>query len=536
MQRKTNICSRLFGFGIPKINQKINSVKSKIAAMRRKNISLFEDSHKSQLSAIAQSIMDLFEYAQKNSQLRIVHDDFIKDINGWLIGIDDPFYGKNTMLLPYLSECACVNSNNFNRLLNDRRVKMENAIMDFVKSRFSNPSAEKINYLSFGGGELLQDFIIVTKLMLAGYGVNINLVDSSHTKYRVKNADYSITRERYMKILSGEDKSHTKSEISIEKSNALKQFESLSYFAAEMKLDCPIKIFSDMDQFNGECKLPQDIVTAIDLDDFYRKAFDATMKAHRTLDAKGRMFLSVSDQDYIFANNKSLNQNNQSLPASDNINKFIEKLTLRKDQKILRAAILTVNDLMSLIQSFVVPYMSKHNECKEVILTVPHPQEVNYFGTPNGPDSPNLNLSKESLAYFISLFLPTSMKLTVNYIKGSKSLQEVLSQIEKNQDFVICYGVVNTQGNEALFSDIRAIHKHSTHADVFCGMQAYNKAGSINMPVMTFGCEWLWMAKNQSFEIVESSDEMSRSALKRIYNAKESVECKMESKLSKKTA
>lgn len=104
--------------------------------------------------------------------------------------VDLKYHGTQTWpnahLYPYLYECACWPT--FNRTTCSRRNNIENEIIAETRKRFSTLNNRQLNYLSFGSGYLLQDFILLFKFILIGYSLKITLIERNSETDDFQNA------------------------------------------------------------------------------------------------------------------------------------------------------------------------------------------------------------------------------------------------------------------------------------------------------------------------------------------------------------
>jgi len=76
-----------------------------------------------------------------------------------------------------VSECACLNTGAYDRLINDRRSRFENEMIKTLKSQFQNRD-QTIRLMSIGSGGLLQEAIFLGRLILEDFSsFEITLVD-----------------------------------------------------------------------------------------------------------------------------------------------------------------------------------------------------------------------------------------------------------------------------------------------------------------------------------------------------------------------
>ncbi|HVW99026.1 MAG TPA: hypothetical protein VHA52_01085, partial [Candidatus Babeliaceae bacterium] len=75
------------------------------------------------------------------------------------------------------SECACVNTGAYDRLITDRRYNFENAIIQDLRQQISNKD-QTVRIMSLGCGRLLQEIILIGRLILEGFSsIDMTLVD-----------------------------------------------------------------------------------------------------------------------------------------------------------------------------------------------------------------------------------------------------------------------------------------------------------------------------------------------------------------------
>lgn len=67
-----------------------------------------------------------------------------------------------------VSECACVNTGAYDRPITDRRHNFENAMIQDLRQQFPNKD-QTIRIMSLGCGDLLQETILLGRLILEGF-------------------------------------------------------------------------------------------------------------------------------------------------------------------------------------------------------------------------------------------------------------------------------------------------------------------------------------------------------------------------------
>jgi|GEM_PF-6489139 len=440
---------------------------------------------------------ELIEYsvnAAQNGQLRDMFNDLLSNPKEWLISNND----GSTILLPSLSECSCINSHHFDRLLNSRRDDIDACIFSFVDNRFPAPANARIHYMGFGGGNLLADFIIVAKLIQMGFReIKVSLIDPSHMSYTIGHWGYR-TYPAYLQAIQGKDyKDVTPEDIRISESLPLEQFRLLSGYAAENGVDMTINPYPSIAEYLAVEHESVDVITALDLDDFRRDAFADIMAAHKTLHEEGRMFLSVNTSDYIFSADSCVVAEDDDLENTLRAG-VVALLPVREDKTRLRIASLIPQDMFDLIDSVILPYIWKHKHITHVDITLSEPQEVNYFGSALGVDRVNENISADALLHYIQLFLPRSIQVSLQFIKGYADIHQLLPQVSAEQDFVVYIGKVLDSGTRAAINEVAEIHAHFPNADINFGINAYKKGPDFQKLTKVFSAEWLWVNREKT--------------------------------------
>ncbi len=111
---------------------------------------------------------------------------FLNDLKNFCVEVEPGL----TLLGSSLAECRCASSGNFNRFERTRRQHLEQHIVN----RLTLPTNEALNFLSIGSGRLLQDLILVFKLIEKGYtNINMHFVDGLYeTAFEELDADHLV--------------------------------------------------------------------------------------------------------------------------------------------------------------------------------------------------------------------------------------------------------------------------------------------------------------------------------------------------------
>ena len=274
----------------------INALKAKIASPI--SVQSWEELNQLLIS-IGKEEEHLFVTAQDNHCLVDLLRELTQHIKNYMLPGQN-HNGDAVNRFATLYECACLNSDMYNRLKNDRRSQIENAVHQRITGKF-DPS-QVLEYLSFGGGGLLQDFLIIAKLMLAGYkNIHVSLVDVENIQYLVKNAQCRIMKSRYLKIKNGAKDEYTISDIDVESAPLVKFFEKwLTLCAAEINGHFSVSVFDSIDEFSLS-NIHPDVIVSVDNDSFTNTSFNDTIKAHQALHDQGLMFLYSDERDLIFS-------------------------------------------------------------------------------------------------------------------------------------------------------------------------------------------------------------------------------------------
>ncbi|MBN8827729.1 MAG: hypothetical protein J0H68_03370 [Sphingobacteriia bacterium] len=328
----------------------------------------------------------------------------------YLLSSQDPIFGNNTYLplkeKVYLSECACIHSDNFNRLANERRQNIENQIINDSIIHFSKETP--IHYLGFGSGRLLGELFIVARLIKAGYkNLNLNFIDN---EYYEENESLAIFKEILETIVSQE------------------------------KISINIAFYSDLTSYRVNSSENPNIITAIDFDD-KDKMFDQLMELHDILSSNGLFYLSYSDYDLSFNKQGCLtfNTKDHSTPLflkniSDQIENIVGNVQNENNEPIRIAAL--TNEFEVLHRYYL--FTSLFNPSKKIELTLLKPKEKDYFGSNTKKN--NKAYTEENLAKFIKLLRSNGGELSVIFIEDFDDFRKQNIQSITNYNIILHLG------------------------------------------------------------------------------------------------
>jgi hypothetical protein len=359
--------------------------------------------------------------------------------------------GDHVILPPYLSECACLNSGNFNRFKNRRRTEIEDQMVQDAIAAF-HPAQSSIRYVGLGVGGLLQDFINIGKLMLVGYkDIDVALIDPSLKPRKLGDPP----REHYNAKL-------------------LAQFQFLSKVAEQEGIRlwiCTYPTVADYQQANPEAKVQ--IISAIDFEDF-DSAFADLLSCHHLLAPEGKMYLSWGLEDLCFGANSCLRNTQRRQP--DSLRSKLIDLWLtdlrRQVQRLASSCPKTVR-YVQLGKEFnseewtrMLPELAETG-CETIEFTLLQPQKRNYWGCPNM--GPNLQFTPETLQSYMRLFLPPGVQLRVQMASTLDEFKEDVVKSGERFDFITWCGDVSSD-EPATNAYIRWLREIADNATAYFGL------------------------------------------------------------------
>lgn len=177
----------------------------------------------------------------------------------------------NTICLPPFYECGCLGYT-FDRLHNTRRHDLEQKLITVAWSRFPPTTTQKISYLSLGAGGMLQDFINLGHLTKMGYqDISIRLVDRAFK-----------SNESLLKVFNT-------------------FLDIFTHLSEQKRISISIQGFSSVKQYisiNKDETLQ--LISAVDLEDFYSDTIDDLLSLQKRLDPNGYLSLNLHDKEIIF--------------------------------------------------------------------------------------------------------------------------------------------------------------------------------------------------------------------------------------------
>ncbi len=271
---------------------------------------------------------------------KLIGRDFLKcfseNIDRLIYRFNTGFHIENK-LMPHLSECGCVNSSlAFDRTKNQRRQNIEKYLVNQIEKRFTDKSIQ-LHYLSLGCGGLLQDLIILNKLMIKGYcQFKISLVDEKT------------------------------------KPKALEQFKRMLELALPSST-IEINHYSNThDYFKENVNLPIDIACALDFVCLLEKnALNAVISLQKCLSDDGILFYAYGDFELCFSQQKLIYAKDMDVrPKLLSVVSSIKENDRLNNKKQINYACLHAVSMMSEWVA-VLPELGKHAQQVNISLTIP---------------------------------------------------------------------------------------------------------------------------------------------------------------------
>jgi hypothetical protein len=267
-----------------------------------------------------------------------------------------------------LSECYCNGSHEFDRCRNYRRQNLEELIVKDAKQQFNADDAFLLNYLSIGSGGLLQDFILIIKLILQGYK-KINIV---FLEPRLSNS-------------------------------ALQIFSQLARFAAQNNVMLVLRNFQNIREFTRDYPAERfHLIHAIDLGSDAYTAFNDLMIAHSLLADDGKFYLAFHQYDFCFTKTECVLNKYHQREDKELTSSIMFHAAMLNEQKSVHYASLGQSTFFEWTQmiSRLHGFQGQH-----IKLTITQPLKKDFWGTPEAGEV-NDAFTQSNLQYFFQLFLP----------------------------------------------------------------------------------------------------------------------------------
>lgn len=448
---------------------------------------------------------------------------------------DRAFGGHHVHFPPYLSECACLDSNHFDRMHNQRRQKIELEMVEFAKEKFS--LNKELRYLSLGAGKLLQDFFNISLLMQAGYtSIQVTLVDPSffnlekrfwrlfkivlkgenedkiaNWKQKVvqalenwdrKGLQTDVLMLLFTKLLNEQKKNgrsfndrckeFAKSEEHFRKQ--VDQFEFLLCAAKEKGVDLQINYLNSIKDYQRK---PVHLLSAVDFDDF-NKAFDDIMTSQSLLHKSGAMFLSYGLYNWMFGKTHLISKKIHGADSAswNEIETAILKDLNEEEEEEERNKNLSIAFLCTELNlpkwTVLLPKIAKSCEAKKIALTIIHPPKRTYFGHPNGPSE---EFTEKNVAQFLNLFMQKGTSVSVQFI------EELDEELEEEGSFDVVTYLFKAGKEDAIRKNVKTIRENFPATYSYFAVEGYSEERKKTYGgVFSIGSKLQWIGEKPSEE------------------------------------
>ena len=400
--------------------------------------------------------------------------EFLDDPKKYLVVVDS--VSTETFLLPYLNECACTNSDKFNRFSNSRRADIENLLTTDAAANY--PKEKPLRYLSVGVGGCLQDFINIGKLIKAGFQhIEAVLIDPSfHSNYNTST--YKLNPNWVQ-------------EHETRKNGIMKQMAFLSAVAKELDIKLEMSFVDNVSKAEGFFQ----VVQLVDFDDF-ESSFSDVMISHSLLAPEGRFYLSFDDYDLVFDTTRCVYKNiHHSLheEAYQKIKDLLETLNI-SDLSRPHVAMLTLQERRVQWMQ-ILPKICQADTVQELALTILRPKKISFFGYPE--EKPNKEFTTENLSRFFTLL--TGKPVTVNFCETQ---EKFLNGLSIKPD-IVTY-LFNAGQEVDIDSQITRIRTCYSNSRLFFSLSSYKNSEECVMDSV-----WSWDS-NSGSTFYGTPSEMSR--------------------------
>lgn len=348
---------------------------------------------------------------------------------------ENSMVGVNTTLIgDMLSECTCFGHER------ETRNRLEQTLLKESQVRFPVADTARLNYLSLGSGNLLQDFIIILKLLRAGYkNITISLVEPN-----MRKLNFTL-------------------------------FGRLHDLGREVGATLNITHFFSIQHYeltNGE-KLH--LISGIDFENVFKETvFDDVMFTQSLLEPNG-FFLFSYDEHKLGITKRSIIPLEVSAGAA-RFNPLFEQAVgeLDPEKKVVTLAIIIPNFLMEQWLHFLPKFSDTSISTLNIVML--EPKKLNYFGAVQ--DTKNKGFTVENLERFFSLCLKGKKKVNVVLAKSENEFLQL--KPDSGYDIVSQLGLTSND-LDGLYNKIDSIHTVYKESLVFSAAQYVTDYSCINI-------------------------------------------------------
>lgn len=320
----------------------------------------------------------------------------------------------------YLSEWSC------RRQGRDLRQGLEDKLVAETMSRYPSKQ-EQINYLSLEAGELLQDFIVVFKLLKAGYKhISIALVEP-----RLQVVNYVA-------------------------------FQNLYHIAKELGAELNIKHYLSIEHYKSVKGNKLHVVNVMDFKDIFKNnVFNNVIETHKLLEDRGVFLFSYTKYKFILDK-----QGLYPIDLPDEAQVLLEKMNGSIPEKFFNCNIANISTKFNMeLWVWLLPKLCATTLCN-INLHMLAPRKCNYFGA--ATDEKNHGFNKDNLEYFLNLCLQGKKKVTVSLFDTEDEILK--AQPMQGYDIVLQIGIAS--GNlDDLYQTAGEIRERAPMAAYYCFSQ-----------------------------------------------------------------
>lgn len=316
--------------------------------------------------------------------------------------------------------------------------------------------------MGFGAGKLLQDFVNIAKLMRAGYKkITINLVDPCLKDAVIYKQDNKI------EVVSNE---------------LQLLFGLLVTAAKERGIEITFDVFETIADYreafpNGG---KAHIISAVDFED-RKQAFNDVVLCHQILNENGKFYFSYDVNDLTFSStqcvkikrytSKDLFYGSIFKSFEKDVAVLSQKLSGREEKTIRYAQLGWDFNLEE--SAVLLPELAKSG-CSKIELTLIKPGQG------------GVQCNKESLEYYLKLFLPKQTAIEIRLVDSFDSFKSYVQNSNARFDIVTCWGHYSAD-EKATKANIRWIREHLSDSSSYYAMRIYKgkKKG-------LFTASWKW--------------------------------------------
>lgn len=397
-----------------------------------------------------------------------------------------------SLLFPALSECGCAQSMKFNRFANSRRETIEDRIVEELCQRFEGKKRnDTINIVFLGGGDLLQEFIIIGKLIRAGFTrFNISLIDPLHYTHDSENKDTPLALNQTVRIFSG----------------ILKMFEE------EKKLNFNVTSYPFVQQFMRARPDLSDLIVAIDFEHLFPNFFVDVLLLHPNLADTGKMYLSADNYDFVFSKD---NSRIFTCGKEDATSELELTLFCNNSEHVKVANLSTVNYFTILLDT--ISTLKSNKKLERIDLTLIQLQATDDHQRPLGPNTLHPFATQENLQRFVQLFFPRTVNIALKLIPDQGDLQALLLSVSSDQNLVLLKDQ-RVKGSMKKFDAVMLdMHHHFLHANIVFGIKLMEKSSAQFQKVL-FECHWIWFSQQRALSFI-SANETANTHVQQLYQS-----------------